>query len=205
MTGGQRRAVNALWTAALLFVLLAVAGIAGLDAPVAQWTATLQRGEATIWAQGTAALDTVALKDISNFLLGAVLLIAAVLLLLPRNTRPLGRILLYVGTVQFLATTVADLLKPQFGRLRPFETVADIWLVGANSFPSGHAAFYSGLFLPLIILFPRWSLALAVPPLFVAAGRVLSHDHYLSDVSASLALAAALAAGLAFLVDEDRH
>jgi membrane-associated phospholipid phosphatase len=43
-----------------------------------------------------------------------------------------------------------------------------------------------------------------LPPLFIAAARVLEHDHYLSDVSASLALAALLAAGLAALAEKGR-
>jgi len=194
-----------MWALALLFALLAAAGLAGLDLAVARYTATLPDG-GTIWSRGTELLDLVVLKEISNFLLGAVLVLAAGLLLVLRATRPVGFALLYIGLVQFVATTVADLSKPPLGRVRPFEAVggADLWFAGANSFPSGHAAFYAGLFFPLIVLLPRWSPLLVLPPLFIAAARVLEHDHYLSDVSASLALAAALAAGLAFLADKGR-
>jgi membrane-associated phospholipid phosphatase len=188
-----------MWAAALLFALVAAAGLLGFDAPVARWSA----GEAgdSLWSRGTQLLDLVVLKEISNFLLGAVLILAAGGLLVALGTRSLGWPLLYVGLVQFLATTIADLSKPQFGRLRPFEALAnpgaaDSWFVGANAFPSGHAAFYAGLFLPLMMLFPRWTLLWALPPLFIAAARVVEHDHYLSDVAASLALAAVLAAVL---------
>lgn len=203
MTGGRQRSVNALWTAALLLALLCVAGIAGLDGVVAKWTATLPEG-GTLWGRGTSFLDSLVLKQVSNFLLGAILMLAAGLLLLLQSTRAIGFSLLYLGVVQFFATLIADLGKPQFGRLRPFESVAggDNWFVGANSFPSGHAAFYAGLFFPLIRLLPRGSFAWILPPLFIASARVLDHDHYLSDVSASLALAAALAAGLSFLADK---
>jgi membrane-associated phospholipid phosphatase len=69
----------------------------------------------------------------------------------------------------------------------------DVWFVGANAFPSGHTAFYAGLFFPLLLLLPRAALLWIVPPFFIAMARVIAHDHYLSDVSASLALAAFLA------------
>lgn len=182
----------------LAFALVAVAGLFGLDAVVAQWTAGLSDG-GTLWDWGTALLDLIALKEISTFLLGALLIVAAGLLLVIRAMRGPGWLLLYVGLVQFATTTVADLSKPQFGRLRPYEAMAgpggmDSWFVGANSFPSGHTAFYAGLFFPLMLLFPRWAPLLAIAPLFIAAARVLEHDHYLSDVSVSLALAAALTA-----------
>ena len=186
---------NGLWLAAGLGALVAAAGLAGLDSAIAARTA----GEAgDFWfGAGTAWLDLVALKGISNFLLGAILIVAALLLLAFRRTRRPGWAVLYLALVQFVATTAADLAKPQFGRLRPFEaTAADTWFVGANSFPSGHVAFYAGLFLPLILLFPRFTLLWLTVPLFVAAARVVEHDHYLSDVGASFALAAALAAAL---------
>ena len=203
MTGAGQRSTNALWTAALLFALLSAAGVGGLDGVVAKWTATLPDG-GTVWAKGTALLDSLALKQISNFLLGATLMLAAGLLLFLRSTRNVGFPLLYVGVVQFFSTLIADITKPQFGRLRPFEAVAggDTWFVGENSFPSGHAAFYAGLFFPLIRLMPRATILWVLPPLFVSTARVMEHDHYLSDVSASLALACVLAAGLDFLAEK---
>lgn len=187
-----------LWVAAALFALLATAGLLGLDGTIARWTAGGAGG--SLWDWGTRWLDLLTLKEVSNFLLGALLLAAAGALLAFRRTRRLGWPLLYLALVQAIATVAADLSKPPFGRLRPFEAAAaggvDTWFVGANSFPSGHVAFYAGLFLPLAVLLPRWTLLWAIPPLFVAAARVLEHDHYLSDVAASLALAAALAAAL---------
>lgn len=186
---------------ALVFALLTMSGLVGLDRLVAEFTAGLPRGD-TFWNRGTGLLDLVLLKEISNFLLGAILLLAGGVLLTLRATRPVGRPILYLGLVQFIATTVADLAKPQLGRLRPFEAMAepsglDTWFVGANSFPSGHTAFYAGLFFPLMLLLPRWLWLWAVPPMFVAVARVLAHDHYMSDVAASLALAAFLTAAFA--------
>lgn len=201
------KAAKGLWAAAVLAALLAAAGMLGLDATIARWTAGAAPG--SVWDHGTQWLDLLTLKAISNFLLGALLLAAAAALLAVRRTRALGWPLLYLASVQAVVTVAADLSKPPFGRLRPFEAAAqggaDIWFVGANSFPSGHVAFYAGLFLPLIVLLPRWTLLWVLPPLFVAAARVVENDHYLSDVAASLALAAALAATLAPLALQGRR
>jgi membrane-associated phospholipid phosphatase len=189
----------AFWVVALLFGLVAMAGIMVLDEPIADWSA---QPDPAIWNDGTTFLDLLALKEISNFLLGPILMLAAGLLIAFRS-RALGWPLLFVGAVQFSSTVVADLAKPQIGRLRPSEVLAgagDTWFVGANSFPSGHAAFYAGLFFPLMLLFPRWSPLLVLPPLFVAAARVVSHDHYLSDVAASLALTALMTILFSFIL-----
>jgi membrane-associated phospholipid phosphatase len=199
----QRRLIRVLWAIAALALLVTAAGLLGLDQAVARWTAGMpDRG--TIWDKGTALLDLVALKTISTFLLGFLLLVVAAVLVALRRTRRTGWVLLYLGAVQFAATVTADLSKPQLGRLRPFEAAqqsgGDTWFVGANSFPSGHEAFYAGLFLPLMLLFPRAAWLFAIPPLFVAAARVAEHDHYLSDVTASIALAALLSIAFRFLL-----
>ena len=195
--GGDRGAVRALWTTALCFAVVAAAGLAGLDRMVAE--ATPQANPTSFWSQGLALLDLAALREVGDWLLPFALLLAALLLLVLRSTRSIGFPLLYLALVQLIAYAAADLSKPWFGRVRPNETVAgsDLWLQGGNSFPSGHTAFYAGLFLPLVVLFPRLAPLWAIPPLFVAAARLMAHDHYLSDVATSLALAAALAALLA--------
>ena len=182
---------------------LAVAGLVGLDRRIALWSADTQPGEALI-SGAIGWLDLLVLKEISTFLLGALLLIAAGIALSNRRARRPGWLILYLALVHFLATAIADLSKPLFGRLRPYEAMADgglqdIWFVSANAFPSGHTAFYAGLCFPLALLLPRWSLLWLLPPLFIAFARVVEHDHYLSDVSASLALAALLSIGFEFI------
>jgi membrane-associated phospholipid phosphatase len=204
---GQRGEIRIFWIIAAASALTAAAGLAGLD----QALADLTRPSSSLDAlSGTLVglLDQVTLKPLSNFLLGALLLLAGGLLLILPMTRRGGWLVFYLGLVQFLATTVADLAKPQLGRMRPWEAdeagVADAWFVGANAFPSGHVAFYAGLFLPFVLLLPRLRLLWLVPPLFVAASRIMVHDHYLSDVAASLALAAMLAATVAPLARRGR-
>ena len=176
----------------------AAAGVLGLDAVVAQVTAARSAIEAPL---GTLvdAFDLIALKGISSFLLSAVLIvIAGGLLALKRRG---GWTLFYIGLVQFLSTTIADLSKPPFGRLRPYEAMPDgngmgRWFAGGQSFPSGHTAFYFGLFVPLIMLWPRYTALWLVVPSIVATQRLVAHDHYLSDVAASIALATLLSVAL---------
>jgi membrane-associated phospholipid phosphatase len=193
-----------MWTVALLFGFLAAAGFAGLDGLVDRRLPLTAPGSA--WAQGIALLDLVFARDAAAWLLPFILVMAGLILLILRATRSIGFPLLYVGLVQLLACGAAEIARPFFGRIRPSEVLpgVDLWFAGGNAFPSGHAAFHAGLFLPLVLLFPRLSPVWLAPPLFVAAAGIMEQDHYVSDASASLALAAALAAGLSFLAEKGR-
>jgi membrane-associated phospholipid phosphatase len=197
--GGDRRAVTALWTIALFFALLTAAGLAGVDAIVAG--AVQQPAAGSFWDQGLGWLDAATALETWDYLAGSVLLIAGLLLLALAATRPTGFALLYIGLVQLLCYGAAEVSASWFGRVRPLEALSggDVWFGGGNSFPSVHTAFHAGLFLPLILFFPRLAPLWALPPLFAAAAFVMERQHHLSDVAASLTLAAALAALLAFV------
>ena len=83
-----------------------------------------------------------------------------------------------------------DLLKVIFGRTRPKLLFADgtydfSWLgLGADywSFPSGHTAAVAALVTALWCLWPRHVLFYAALAVVVAASRVVTGAHYLSDV-----------------------
>ena len=90
-----------------------------------------------------------------------------------------------------MATLVTGVAKNLFGRLRPFQVLESgdwthAWFVNGNSFPSGHAGYYFGLFLPLAWLFPRWRWPLLLAPWFIAIARINANDHFVSDVAASM-------------------
>ena len=199
-------AARAVATAGIVAALTAVAGILGLDAVAAGRTAARSAIEAPL-GMLVEAFDLIALKGISSFLLSFALIAAAgVLLALKRRG---GWTLFYIGLVQFLSTTIADLAKPPFGRLRPHEAMpdgvgVDRWFAGGQSFPSGHTAFYFGLFVPLIILWPRFTALWLVVPSIVATQRIVAHDHYLSDVAASVAVATLLGVALAGVAGSER-
>lgn len=202
--GGPGRATKAMWSIAIFFLLVALAGFVALDQMIDQRLPTA--GPDSLWAAATALLDTITLRNFGDWLLPFVLAFAGLLLLAPPATRGVGWPLLYVGLVQLASFTAAHLSRPYFGRVNPSEAVAggDLWFAGGNSFPSGHVAFHAGLFFPLIILVPRlWPLWIA-PPLLVAAARMMQQHHYLSDVGVSLATAAMLAALLCFVAEKGR-
>jgi membrane-associated phospholipid phosphatase len=87
-------------------------------------------------------------------------------------------------------------LKEIFQRLRPFKVIeAGNWdwkfFSGhGDAFPSGHSAFFWGLFFPLAYVFPRYRLPLLIIPVFISIARVGVNVHWCSDVIASAGLAA---------------
>jgi membrane-associated phospholipid phosphatase len=182
--------------------VLTLLAIALLDQPLAELVRSSSIESAWIFPFGTSVLDLVTGKEVSKFLLGFVLLGAGAALLAAERTQAHGYSLLFVGTVQLSSTLVSGVSKNLFGRLRPFELLETggwdhAWFVGGSSFPSGHTGFYFGLFLPLAYLYPRWRWPLLAVPFFIGVARIVDNVHFLSDVTASIALAALLTSGLA--------
>jgi len=176
---------------------LTLIGITLLDLPIASWLLRSGFEGLALFDRGTELLDLVTGKEVSKFLLGGLIVLAGALLAASRRSRHLGFAALYVGAVQLLGTLIAGVSKNVFGRVRPHEVLQDdlaatMWQAGGSSFPSGHTAFYFGLFLPLAVLLPQWRWPLLVIPIFIGLARINANDHYLSDVTASIGLVAVL-------------
>jgi membrane-associated phospholipid phosphatase len=156
---------------------------------------------ATIVVRGREILDFVTGSSVTRgygsigpVLLGAMLVVIGALWLLARRTNFTARALVFTGLVQIGTIQAGSLLKGVFGRLRPFQLLergdwSHIWFSGGNSFPSGHVAFYWGLFLPLAYLYPKYRIPLLAVPVFIAFARIDENVHFLSDVLGSIALA----------------
>jgi membrane-associated phospholipid phosphatase len=132
--------------------------------------------------------------NIGQMLLGGTLIAIGVAWLLLRRTSFTARALIFTGLVQVTTIETGSLLKGVFGRLRPFQLLergdwSHIWFAGGNSFPSGHVAFFWGLFLPLAYLYPKYRVPLLVLPVFIGFARIDENVHFLSDVLGSIALA----------------
>ena len=130
-----------------------------------------------------------------QLLLGTTLVVIGVVWVIVRSTNPTARALVFTGLVQLGTIEAGSLIKGVFGRLRPYQLLehgdwSHIWFAGGNSFPSGHVAFFWGLFLPLAYLYPKYRLPLLAIPVFIAFARIDENVHFLSDVLGSIALAA---------------
>ena len=198
MTAMSKRALalTALVCAALALVLLF-----GLDRRIAEAVHASVVASSAVFVDGTHALDAISGRSLlhshmlSGVLLGGILCALGILGWLFNRGSALARALLFTGGVQLTTIAAAFGLKKFFGRQRPYELFGHgdwqhIWFAGGSSFPSGHVAFFWGLFLPLMYLFPRWRIPLLIIPVFIAFGRIDMSVHFVSDVLASVTLAA---------------
>jgi membrane-associated phospholipid phosphatase len=168
------------------------------DQPIAAFVQKTGGRSSVILQQGTSFLEVISGFPIARFALSYALLAAGLILSFWNSTRSAAWMLLFVGCAQFVTRIAAGTLKGVFERLRPFEVIAagdwDWKFFGGqgNSFPSGHAAHFWGLFFPLAFLFPRYRIPFLIIPLFISVARVGVNDHWCSDVLSSIAIAAAV-------------
>jgi len=132
---------------------------------------------------------------LGQFMLAALFIALGLVLALARRTSLHGRALVFAGVVQIATLEAAWWIKAFFGRLRPHQLIerndwTHIWFAGGNSFPSGHNAFFWGLFLPLAYMYPKLRIPLLIIPVFIAFARIDENYHFLSDVLGGIALAA---------------
>jgi membrane-associated phospholipid phosphatase len=182
---------------ALVAVLLTLLGIFFFDQPIAAFVQRAGGRQSVVLQEGTHWLEIAfGLTLQQRYFFSYVLLGLTALLFTSKASRPIAWILLFVGTAQVVTRLTAGILKNVFERLRPFQVIeAGNWdwkfFSGhGNSFPSGHSAFFWGLFFPLAYLFPRYRLPLLIVPIFISIARPGVNDHWCSDVLASAGLAA---------------
>jgi membrane-associated phospholipid phosphatase len=180
----------------LIAVVLTLLGIFFFDQPIAAFVQHVGGRQSVILQEGTHWLEIVTGQTIDRYLLTYVLLGLAALLFISKTSRSIAWILLFVGAAQVATRLAGGVLKNVFERLRPFQVIeAGNWdwkfFSGhGSSFPSGHSAFFWGLFFPLAYLFPRYRLPLLIAPIFITIARPGVNDHWCSDVIASAGLAA---------------
>jgi membrane-associated phospholipid phosphatase len=177
-------------------LVLTLLSIFLLDQPIAAFVQRAGGRSSTIFLKGTSFLEIAFGFPINRYALTYALLAAAAILFIWNSTRSAGWILLFIACAQLATRLTSVVLKGIFERLRPFEVIqAGNWdwkfFSGhGNSFPSGHGAFFWGLFFPLAFLFPGYRLPLLIIPLFISVARVGVNDHWGSDVLGSATLAA---------------
>ncbi len=185
------------WTAAVAIVLACVSVFA-VDRGIALVVHDSGIESAAIIVRSRELLDTLTgyrFSGIGDLLLGGCLAGVGLLWTFSRRSNATARALIFTGLVQLATIATTSHLKGLFGRLRPYQLIErgdwnQIWFAGGTSFPSGHVAFFWGLFLPLAYLYPRYRVPLLVIPVFIAFARIVENVHFLSDVLGSIALAA---------------
>lgn len=190
----RRPAPASLLVVAAVFAALSAISIVAIDEPVARALAGYEKHH--VWVRGIAALEwaigwPIDPLFITFALTGAMLVVIAV----PR-TRPHAPVAIFLAGTHAITRIATGELKELTGRLRPFEWLAaggdgSFWR-GGVSFPSGHAALFAGLAIPIAIVWPRArGLLLLIP--FVAAARIGVSAHFVSDTLSAVALVALVA------------
>ena len=194
-----------LWWTAAVAALLMLIGLTGVDRPLAESIRGSELEHARVFEVGTDWLDLATFKSPSHNLLGGIVALAGLLWWLAHRASRAAKLMTLVGAVGFATSYSIILLKDLLGRMRPVETFKTgdwehTWFAGGSSFPSGHAGFYFGLLLPLAAAYPRARWPLVAIASFVALARIDVSVHFVSDVSASVVIAAlyAVAASHAF-------
>jgi membrane-associated phospholipid phosphatase len=185
--------VKRLSLTAIGFALVALVGFLGLDQALAQ--AVNGHQPWPIWSAGTHWLELLFGFPLSKWATGLALLLLSFLLFVSRH-KDTARALAVVAVVQLATRLTVGILKGVIPRQRPFELLAagswdGQWFQSrGSSFPSGHAAHFWGLLIPIAWFYPRLALWLLPLPVFVSVARVAVNDHFLSDVAVSGAIAA---------------
>jgi len=180
----------------LVALVLTLLSIFFFDQPVAAFVQRVGGRQSVVLKEGTRWLEIATGLPIHRYFLTYLLLGLSAIFFIVKGTRPIAWVLLFIAAAQLITRLVAAGLKGVFERLRPFKVIeAGNWdwkfFSGhGDAFPSGHSAFFWGLFFPLAYLFPRYRLPLLIIPVFISIARIGVNDHWCSDVIASAGLAA---------------
>ncbi|MEO8460195.1 MAG: phosphatase PAP2 family protein [Dokdonella sp.] len=188
-------------------VVLVVLGLTFVDYSLVRWVQSLTIANSPVFRNGLAALDALVGMHVFYWLSGCLAIAIGLLGQfggVQARWHRFASSLLAAGIVQVCALAIMIQGKGFFGRLRPIEVLSSgdwshVWFVGGGSFPSGHGAYYFGLFLPLAAAATNvWLRAILLAiPVFAISARIDMSMHFLSDVTTS----ALIAALLALLVD----
>jgi membrane-associated phospholipid phosphatase len=194
------------WTSAIAAALMLL-GFAGLDRTIAEGLHAVGAEQSYGFQAVLGVLDLLAGLGLWIWLLGIATLIVGLVGWAVRRDDRWPRALIVAALVQLAAIGTMILGKDFFGRSRPQQVLeagdwSHVWFAGGASFPSGHAAFYFGLLLPLAaaVQHPRLRALLVAIPVYVSIARIDLAKHFLSDVAASALMVAVYALVAAWLV-----
>lgn len=180
--------------------LFCLVSIALLDQPVARWLKAHVHGDVEGFFKVITRLGEAEFYLIPAGILWIGLMVASIRAA-DRETRDRWRRLSFSPAFLFVAIALSGLIsnaiKVSLGRYRPrylfeqdlygFSFFNTQW--GMNSFPSGHSQAAFAAMTALMIIFPRYDAFWMLIAVLVAASRVVTTVHYLSDAVAGAWLA----------------
>jgi membrane-associated phospholipid phosphatase len=171
-------------------IVVTAVAIPWLDEPVAR---ALEGTDVVpgVWAHGLDILEWAVLLPVFSWAGAIVMVIGMIAAAGVRAWRDQAPAWMLLASTHIVARVITGWLKDDTGRLRPREWHggATFWHATGASFPSGHIALFASVAIPLAVVSPRIGrpIALVVVP-FVMIARVLGHAHFISDVTAGVAL-----------------
>lgn len=186
-----------LWLAALVIGLVAVYHLPQLDF-IAWW----QDPEAT----GTVQFFQFFSDSVNYFSMGIPLAITVVAEFNKSSDKKKSRLsLLYVLLSIAIAGLISYVMKRTFSEPRPYEVdtrIVQLSVGGGYSLPSGHTTEAFSSAIALILLFPRWTVA--IPMLLwaslVATSRIYLGVHYPFDILMGMLIGSSVAGGFYFFL-----
>lgn len=179
----------------ITFLSVCLVCILFVDQPLAFFIGNRLQTIQPFFSQMTHYAEIASGFSVSKYLPGFVLLLVGGIVLAIDRRIERAKLFFFVALTFMMSRFAAGLLKNVFERTRPFDLLETgqfgqtFFIDGGSSFPSGHAAHFWGLFLPLIFLFPKYRVPLLTVPVIIGLARIIVGDHYLSDVLASVYIA----------------
>jgi membrane-associated phospholipid phosphatase len=168
---------------------LAVVCITTLDPIVARLVTRFEAHPA--WPFPTQVLEWIVLVPLWAWALTIGLCAGMVVTSIVPRLRASAPAWMFVAGVNVTSRFLTNLLKDATDRPRPYawvtKQVESTFGEGGVSFPSGHVSLFASVIIPLVVLYPRLRPLLAVI-VFVAAARVATSQHFLSDTLGAVTL-----------------
>lgn len=177
----------------VLFVAVMIS-ILFIDLPLATWIGKNQKTWELFFFKMTSIAEILTGFPVSKYLPAIIFIVLGIGFHIAQRNITIALNCYFIGLTFFFTRIIAGVLKNVFLRIRPdaflegHDQVNTFFLDGGNSFPSGHAAHFWGLFLPLAVIFPKYRILLLSVPVMISIARVAVNHHYLSDVLASTSI-----------------
>jgi membrane-associated phospholipid phosphatase len=199
--GDRLPAPRSLLIIAAVTAAISVFAILVIDQPIARAIAPYQA--LGFWDRGLDLLEWTIGLPIFSWVSGIVLVLGMIVTSAVPRWRGQAPAWMFVAATHILSRIATLQMKLGTGRLRPTEwikkggNVETFWWKDGISFPSGHVTLFASIAIPLAVIWwrrrPARALAVLTPVAFAMTARVVANAHFVSDVTAGVALCCLIA------------